>query len=793
MKRKLSVLLCMVLLFQCLPAFRAFAADETDAAVARTYDRTMVSREQAAVCDKPVNPYAEIAVRQPDEITASSAGLTLSGDGSTVTGTPYTFTVSSDASDISEYAIQIWHLEDGAFQTVYLSSSESETNQYVFYDTGSFCVWVSAYASSGETVGTDSVDVTVTAGEVGTTVAEKVADIIAECRDAATGEYDMALWLHDWLTQNANYDYDYSHYGADGVLMRGTGVCDSYSKAYMLLLGMLGIENQRITGFGNGGAHAWNLAKIEGNWCQIDCTWDDPGSGGYETHTYFGITDTMMARDHSWTAGDYPACTSLDNFYYYRLGYTLVGSDEEMTETLNGFAENKQETFKLCYIGEDSSYSVYSAFCQWFYTWNWKYGMTEFSFGDEDDEYIVTYGEPWEKPVDPDAADFTLYSPNGRYEFSQYNGNNGLLLVFGRTACSNTQAFLSRLSGSMPELRDSGVDVLVNLIDTTDPQGVWEMEALIPGYRYTYDNQSLMWTYLNLVGWNETVYFPVVFYISSEGKIVEYSQGYVNNMDDAIARALSLATGNPLPEPITHKDYSEYEQGTGSINALSDGTIVNAVKEAIQTDYVYLLIDYNDRSSSSNTPLAQYEANYHLYNMLGITMVASFADGTDNSELNPHVRYTSFNNADFWNLFQAAGYETSGSVSYSCAYLIDQSGTILKAANGDYLSLDEFAGYLATKLQYNSTIPASLTAIGQEAFSGDAFSSVDLENGSLDSIADHAFSACPQLSFVRIPETVTSIEDGAFSECGENFVIVCTVGSAAYNYACLNGHSYLCY
>ncbi|MBR4727189.1 MAG: leucine-rich repeat protein, partial [Clostridia bacterium] len=98
--------------------------------------------------------------------------------------------------------------------------------------------------------------------------------------------------------------------------------CDSYSKLYKLLLTEAGIENMRVTGRADGGNHAWNAVKIDGVWCQIDVTWDDPPTGsmsfvsGKENYDYFGLNDELMSLDHSYTSP--VVCDSLANYYYYR-------------------------------------------------------------------------------------------------------------------------------------------------------------------------------------------------------------------------------------------------------------------------------------------------------------------------------------------------------------------------------------------------------------------------------------------------------------------------------------------
>ncbi len=740
----------------------------------------------------PVNPYSELALRQPAEVTASSSGITISGPKTVRTGESCSYSAAGDTA--VTFQVQIWQLdrESNSYSTVYLVRESGGVCNYVFYDTGEFLIQVDGWDENGTYIGAADLEVTVSAGASGTTIAEKVAALKAECLSEVSDpadEYEVALWMHDWLIYNANYDYDYSIYGADGVLFRGTGVCDSYSKAYDKLLKALGIDTMRQTGTARGENHAWNLAKIDGTWSQFDCTWDDPNQGGgAERHNYFGLNDSIMARNHSWDPDGYPTCNSLDNFFYYREGYTLFASDEELAAALNGMAEIQRETVKLYYIGEVSPYSVYSAFSSWFYTWNWKYGLLEYNAGSAENEYIITYGEPWEKPVEPDAADFTLSSPHGRYEFAQYRGNNGLVLIFGRTTCGNTRAFLQGMSESVPEINSAGVDVLVSLIDSTSVEDVLGMEQDFPGFRFAYDNQSLMWEYLGLVGQSGTVYFPCVFYVNDEGKIVEYSTNYVNNMEHAVQRALSLGTGNPIPDPIRHNDYSAFEQGTGTVSGVSGGTIIEAVRQAIQSDYVYLSISY----SPDVTLYSQFEEKYSIYSRFGIRMIASVADGGDYSESYPNVQFVEYDNNDFWKLLRTAGFDTSGSMSYTCGYLIEPSGTILKAVNGNRIDPDEFAGYLASTLQYESVIPDALTVIESEAFEGDAsLYSISLDNGALESIGEQSFSGCTNLAFALIPDSVTSIAESTFSDC-DQLCIICTIGSEAFFHACNYGIPYLC-
>ena len=138
-------------------------------------------------------------------------------------------------------------------------------------------------------------------------VQEKVNQLVQLCEaSGADTDYRKALWFHDWLIKNANYDYTYTEYGPEGVLLKGTGVCQSYTLAYKALLDAVGINSIVVTSVEMN--HAWNIVKIGDIWTHIDCTWDDPDYGGFENHSYFGLSDDEMGMDHTWDRTAYPAC-----------------------------------------------------------------------------------------------------------------------------------------------------------------------------------------------------------------------------------------------------------------------------------------------------------------------------------------------------------------------------------------------------------------------------------------------------------------------------------------------------
>ncbi len=276
-----------------------------------------------ALADGQINPYyAETRpVRRPAALTApQTRGLTLSVEmpGGVQTGEPVTFTAAASSEGVTYYFHVLSLLSDSLYQYSYYDRSGSESGQftYTFRYPGDYWLMVTADNGSGSVRYDGFFSVT---GE--DYLAQKVAEVVAACPGG--GDYETALWLHDYLTSHAYYDGTYSRYTADGVLIDGFGVCDSYSKAYELLLSAAGISSQRVLSE----SHSWNAVSMEGAWYNVDVTWDDPGRAavavsGSEHHDYFGLPNSIMFRvsEHEPSESGYPDCTALDCNYAVRTG-----------------------------------------------------------------------------------------------------------------------------------------------------------------------------------------------------------------------------------------------------------------------------------------------------------------------------------------------------------------------------------------------------------------------------------------------------------------------------------------
>ncbi len=223
-----------------------------------------------------------------------------------------------------EFYFGEWKSEDfGSYWAVHVQRKSAD-NVYIGCDVvvpGDYRLMVNIYDASGKRVKQSSYRYQFESTADYPSLDTICSQIVSEVRGSTA--YHTALNLYDWITQHMHYDNTHEYYGADGALVRGYGVCDSYSKAYYLLLRSANIPVARVVGSANSGEkHAWNMLYLDGNWYQADATWDDPGAtlqptSGRESHEYFCITDELMLQSgHEYTPSAATPCTSLAMNYY---------------------------------------------------------------------------------------------------------------------------------------------------------------------------------------------------------------------------------------------------------------------------------------------------------------------------------------------------------------------------------------------------------------------------------------------------------------------------------------------
>ncbi len=134
--------------------------------------------------------------------------------------------------------------------------------------------------------------------------------VVRESITSDMSDLQKMLALHNWLAENCRYDYTYEKYTVYDALVTGSSVCQGYKDAYEMLLRYIGILE---VGTASGGNHTWNQVKVDGQWYNIDVTWDsnaiENASYGQMYYGNFMISDSQLRRNHTVESQDYE-CTS---------------------------------------------------------------------------------------------------------------------------------------------------------------------------------------------------------------------------------------------------------------------------------------------------------------------------------------------------------------------------------------------------------------------------------------------------------------------------------------------------
>lgn len=180
----------------------------------------------------------------------------------------------------------------------------------------------------------------------------------------ALGADDMAieLLLHDMIIEAVEYAYvegtttpsdaAYAH-SVVGVFDKLGVVCEGYSKTFQMLLNYAEIESIYAIGYGNGGGHAWNLVCLDGEWYNVDLTWNDITEEKYDGVQYsFYNCNTENFGNHVYVPSVFPGMyevpdTIADKYNYYKY-YGLYVTSEVVADEESFLDFMKQVTEESC-------------------------------------------------------------------------------------------------------------------------------------------------------------------------------------------------------------------------------------------------------------------------------------------------------------------------------------------------------------------------------------------------------------------------------------------------------------
>lgn len=167
--------------------------------------------------------------------------------------------------------------------------------------------------------------------------------------DESWSDYDKILYVHDYILDNCEYDYEAAASESDdiigfagtsyGCLIEHKAICEGYAQAFDLIMRRLGFDCGMASGMAGGELHAWNYIKADGKYYWLDVTWDDNmtenGSDHSPRYKFFMLNDQLFLNGKT-LCDDVPFiphCDALEDNYYVHNGLYI---DEYDFGTVNG-------------------------------------------------------------------------------------------------------------------------------------------------------------------------------------------------------------------------------------------------------------------------------------------------------------------------------------------------------------------------------------------------------------------------------------------------------------------------
>lgn len=126
-------------------------------------------------------------------------------------------------------------------------------------------------------------------GRIALLIADKKMDDMVKDMEGMT-DYEKVKAVHDYLVLQCEYTGGFpSIYDA---LFNGKTICVGYAGTFFRMMSKLNIPVQYVCG----DDHAWNLVQLDGDWYNIDVTWDDVG-GKNVSYEYFLKTDKEFKHE----------------------------------------------------------------------------------------------------------------------------------------------------------------------------------------------------------------------------------------------------------------------------------------------------------------------------------------------------------------------------------------------------------------------------------------------------------------------------------------------------------------
>lgn len=202
---------------------------------------------------------------------------------------------------------------------------------------------------------------------------KKADEIIENIIQDNMSDYEKEEAINQYICENGSYNDEIMNYiNADGtidskatiefansftpygILVENTGVCESYSEAFLLLAKKAGIEAVIVTGKLDGVNHEWNRVRIDGQWYSMDTTNNDSDN---VPNCYFNLPDdlagTMLLQNKEAFIDSYDSqytAEGMDNEYYTK--NELLADDADKAAELLAMEISKKDVAAVRIQGE---------------------------------------------------------------------------------------------------------------------------------------------------------------------------------------------------------------------------------------------------------------------------------------------------------------------------------------------------------------------------------------------------------------------------------------------------------
>ncbi len=204
--------------------------------------------------------------------------------------------------------------------------------------------------------------------------------------DANMTDFQKAVIIHDELILNCKYlnEDETGHITAYDALAGKAANCQGYACAYSYLLSLVGVKSEIVES--SAMYHVWNKVCIDGEYYNVDLTWDDPmpNKTGHTAHRYFLLSDSAISSgddeikshygfDYAYYKSD---STKYDNAYYHSIRTRLCYYGDECYAIDSDY---KSEYFN-CLVKYDLNNDSVEVVKKFDYKWSagatssWKYG-----------------------------------------------------------------------------------------------------------------------------------------------------------------------------------------------------------------------------------------------------------------------------------------------------------------------------------------------------------------------------------------------------------------------------------